>query len=160
MSDDYEEWHYWHYKATISQGNVAVQETGVTIANDPGSIMKIDYITWGADNYGADRSVFIQVLDEDDSVIVKPITVATVDNELSLVPLAVVDSSGIPGGENQGLPPDTILTGEDKIKARGSALVQNETFTVTVRARIKGLPPTITKIHADNVIVEAYNRFV
>lgn len=131
----------WAYSAVYTQSNAGGGNVIITVTPGAGSELMIDYIRTGLDNYGADRAVYFDIYDGEATPErqVNLLTLGTVDNEYLVWPYlgATDDLTTLRPRQMQ------MISGTDNLRLTFDSLANTETVTLSIRARIRGVMPTV-----------------
>ena len=139
MTDEFDRL-IWAYRAVFTQTNAGGGNVIVTIACNERTLFL--YGTIGTDNYAVDRDVTVWIEDSAGNRIGNLMFTTPTDN----VRLPIIFDSVAAVADNATMKlHQRLLQGTDeRIKIQASALAQNETLTLAIRALISDWPPTIT----------------
>lgn len=132
----------WNFRGVMTQQAAGGGSLVYHITIGAGTELIIQSIQLGADDYAAGRTANISILSSAVAVIAS-LQTASVDNQTLGIPADRVASTA--GAVLNSTPQLTRLVGGDDqlIRVRADALAQNETLTVAIRARIRGIKPTV-----------------
>jgi len=129
----------WAYRGTLTQSNAGGGNGVITIIPGAGSEFMLIWVHLGPNDYAAARTVTVRVEDTDNNRIMD-IYSAAIDNVH--VNLPITNSDSVASALNKsGFP--FMISGTDILHFDAASLAQNETFTIAIRARLKGKIPTI-----------------
>jgi len=146
----------WAYRAVFTQTNVGGGNVVVDISPGLGSEFLLLSLLTGLDDYAADRTLSFDHLDTGNNRVGRFTTLATVDNEYYLWPHSIPAASTT----NYAVSYIAWFAGTDKLAITAEALAQNETLTITIRARLKGRIPGIVSTRSTGTVgapTETYN---
>ena len=130
----------WAYRAVFTQTNAGGGTAVVNIiANER---MVILYGVLGPDDYAADRILSGTIRDSGDKVVGVIFLPTAIDNES--VPFPMDQSGAIVTLQGNQFFNKVVIGKGENLQLKASGLVQNETFTVAVRALIRSWPPTVS----------------
>ena len=117
----------------------------LTITPAAGTWFKILSILIGPDDYTTDETIIVKIYDENDSPIKSIIHNSGTDNEILEgpgFPVLADDVTSAEGSSRGSLGMyDSYVAHPDKLRFITSALAQNETFTIRIRAKLKSAKP-------------------
>lgn len=155
----------WAYRAVFTQTATGGGAIKADFSPGIGSQMFIIHFMTGPDDYSGARTVTIFHRDSANNLVTASWLGLAVDNQKITFPhsLAVGAANSAMGMARSIW--DTFLSGSDKLAVEISdAGAANETLTVTIRARIRGLIPTVSKARSGAPstvsITETYNLVI
>lgn len=146
---------YWMYQATFTQTNAGGGNVIVDISLGDPYFCEVEILSIGPDNYAAVRNIDIILRDTDNDAIAYLFS-DNVDNSLIQFPNFGADSDTRLNKER------LQLGGTDKLSIEATALAQNETLTVNIRAKLKNKKPGVVTTRSTGTVTtsEAYNEVV
>lgn len=149
----------WAYRAVFTQANVG--GGGIAVNVTANERMELIYGLVGQDDYAADRTVTGYIKDSAGNIIGQTLKGIALDNERVAIPAS---------GEGIALSASTpnefekhIILGKGEVLAfTAVTLVQNETFTLALRALITTVKPTITTTGSGGTVtvVTTYDKVI
>lgn len=133
----------WMWRGVLTQTGAGGGNNVLNFSIDEGNEIIIQRILIGPDDYDAGNAVAIQILDQEST----PNTIAewqstSLDNQTLAIP-ASRDAGTANNQQDTTSDLSRLLTGHTTLRIRADALIQNETLTVAIAARIRGVIPTI-----------------
>ena len=141
MTDEFDNL-LWAYRAVFTQTNAGGGSIRVNIIVNERMVLLFGQL--GPDNYAADRVLKASVRDDiggnSVAILVKG---AQIDNETLVFPSSGEGAAVGPNVANE-FDKRVVLGKGDVMQIEAASLIQNETFTIAIRALIRSWPPTIT----------------
>lgn len=129
----------WMYRAVFTQTNVAGGTIKVTIAAR--ERMQFFYGRLGPDNYAAGRTLVGTVTDSAGNTIARVLFASPVDD--ASLPIPWLSSAAVTAEATNNLGYKLTLAKGDSLVLNALTLVQNETFTVALRALVPSCKPNV-----------------
>lgn len=158
----YYNWRVWQYKATATQTDIGGGSIMMDISPGIGNAMFVYLLSVGADDYAAGRTCSVRIYDNEATKnIISLLASAVLDNQYLRVPQS--NSQATTAQNEIDTSGGFWVYGTDNLRILYSALAQNETATVIIRAFVKGNKPSVSVSDSTGTVAdptEAYNVVV
>ena len=158
---DPKEWRMYGFKGTSKQNGAGGGGLILNISPGKGNMMIPLYGTIGQNDYAAGRTVRVKIMDATPSQLATLFIAASIDNVV--LPLFFITENAVAGSDPQVKGSDNwTIAGTDILRVQADSLVQNEELTLTLRALVYGILPTVTTTDSGGTaaLTTAYNKFL